>query len=75
VQAAYAGPYKVTVLFDAAQEARTLDMTWLGKHEIAAGQKKLVLEKVRLPIGAARFEAKLHSGGEARGIQYAYFEP
>lgn len=75
VQAAYAGPYKVTVLFDAAQEARSLEMTWLGKHEIAAGQKKLVLEKVRLPIGVARFEAKLGMGGEVRGIQYAYFEP
>jgi hypothetical protein len=75
VQAAYAGPYKVTVLFEAAATARTLEATWLGKHEIAAGQKKLELKAVKLPVGVARFEAKLGSGSESRGIHYAYFEP
>ncbi len=75
LQAAYAGPYKVTVLFDATPEPRTLDCTWLGQHQIAPGQTKLELATIKLPIGPARFEAKLKDAANTRGINYAYFEP
>lgn len=75
VQAAFAGPYRVTILFDEAAVTQTLEMTWLGKHEIAPGQKKLELKSVKLPIGAAKFEAQLSDGKQTRGIRYAYFQP
>jgi arylsulfatase A-like enzyme len=76
IQTAFAGPYKVTLIFPAANEARTLDVTWLGKHEIAAGQSKLELQAVKLPIlREARFEAVLSGSTGNKGIHYAYFEP
>lgn len=64
------GPYAVTLLFDAPAAATTLETSLLGRHAIAAGQTKLVLDRQRLPLGAARFEARV----DGRGIQYAYLE-
>ncbi|MDX2266972.1 MAG: arylsulfatase [Bryobacter sp.] len=76
VQTAFAGPYTVTLLFSPSEAKRTLEGTWIGKHEIAPGQTKLELKQVKLPIlREAKFEASLREGDAARGIDYAYFVP
>jgi arylsulfatase A-like enzyme len=76
VQTAFAGPYDVTLLFPGGPEAGKLEATWLGSHAIAAGQTRLDLKAVKLPIQReARFEATLTRGGAALGIHYAYFKP
>jgi arylsulfatase A-like enzyme len=64
-----AGPYEVTLLFDAPKESTELNATWLGKHAIAAGQTRLDLKGIQLPLGPARFEAVVGN----RGLTYAYF--
>lgn len=75
LQAVHAGPYKVTILFDELPADGEFEATWLGKHPVRMGQKRLDLPAVRLPIGPARFEAKITTANETRGIQYAYFQP
>jgi arylsulfatase A-like enzyme len=75
VRVAFAGPYKVTVLFDEAEEGTTFEATWLGKHELKPGQKRLDLPAVKLPVGPARFAATVAGPKGARGIRYAYFLP
>ena len=71
VTVASAGPYDVTLLFDESDAKRTLKASWLGEHSIQAGQKRLELKAVKLPKGAARFEATV---GE-QGLKYAWFRP
>jgi hypothetical protein len=66
-----AGPYDVTILFDAPAGSAMLETSLLGRHEVAAGQTKLELKRQKLKPGAARFEARL----DGRGITYAYLEP
>ena len=65
-----AGPYDATLLFAAPTEEVLLKASWLGEHRIAAGQKRLDLKGVKLPLGDGRFEAKV---GE-KGLTYAYFK-
>jgi len=64
-----AGPYDVTLLFAPQNEATQLTAKWLGTHAIAAGQKRLDLKSVKLPLGPDRFEAKVGT----KGLTYAYF--
>lgn len=64
-----AGPYEITLLFDAPKAETKLSATWLGEQKIAAGQKRLDLKGIRLPLGAGRFEASL----DGVGLRYAFF--
>lgn len=70
VQVESAGPYDVTLLFVAPTEEVLLKASWIGQHKIAAGQKRLDLKGVKLPLGDGRFEAKVGD----KGLTYAYFK-
>jgi arylsulfatase A-like enzyme len=63
------GPYDVTLLFDAPAQEAKLESNWLGSHELKAGQTRLDLKAVNLPMGPGRFEAT--AGG--KGLKYAWF--
>lgn len=70
VEVSHAGPYDVTLLFDAPKEEAVLQATWLGEQKVAAGQSRLDLKGVRLPLGPARFEASV----AGVGLRYAWFK-
>ncbi len=61
-----AGPYDVSLLFAPSAQSRELEASWLGKHTLKPGQKRLDLKGVSLPLGEARFECH-------PGLDYAWF--
>jgi arylsulfatase A-like enzyme len=69
VDVTHEGAYDVTLLFDAPAAEATLQATWLDEQKVAAGQKRLDLKNVKLPLGPARFEASV----AGFGLRYAYF--
>lgn len=64
-----AGPYRVSLLFAPSDRPRVLTATWLGERPIPAGQWRLEVDDVKLPLGSARFEANV--GGA--GLTYVWF--
>ena len=68
VDVQHAGPFDVTLLFDAPTEDTQLTTNLLGKHPITRGQTRLDLKAVTMPLGKARFEALVG----AKGLKYAY---
>ncbi|MFN8942717.1 MAG: arylsulfatase [Acidobacteriota bacterium] len=68
VQVEARGPYTVTVYFEPPKAETMLEASWVGRHVIAAGQDRLELKGVKVPAGAARFEARVGD----RGVHYAW---